>query len=133
MKQIIVIIALIALSFTSKAQNSLRLENNTNSTVYASYGIYEQSEKCWVTYGWYEIKAYNNFVLDLGDYTGQVYVHGQHQGLLTNKSWGDGEYMCVNEFKQFRIACARLTNCNKKKPFSAIQINSGENLFRFNP
>ena len=133
MKNLIAIIMLMALPFMSKAQNSLRLENNTNSTVYAAYGIYEQSEKCWVTYGWYEIKAYHNFVIDLGGYSGQIYVHGEHQGLATNKNWGNGEYLCVNELKAFRIACARIANCNKKKEFSIMQINDGENLFRFNP
>ncbi len=132
MKQILLVFLLLT-SFLSKAQNSLRLENNTAHDIFSAYAIYEPAEKCWVSYGWYKIPAYGNFSIDLGGYNGGVYIHGEHQGLVTNKSWGSGEFLCVNELKPFRIACARVANCGNKKQFDKIQISDGSNLFRFNP
>ena len=117
----------------SKAQNSLRLENNTGHTVFTAYAIYQDNEKCWVSHGWYKVEAYKSFSVDLGSYNSGVYVHGEHQGLLTNLNWGKGTTLCVDNFKAFNIACTIGINCIGRKEFSFVNINDGENLFRFNP
>lgn len=129
----IMLFLLFLFPLTGYSQNTLTLQNNTDHDVYAAYAIFVQSENCWVSIGYYKVTKYGNFTIDLGNYRGNAYVHGEHQGLVKNLSWGSGFWMCVDDHDAFRIICPDKINCKTKKEFSQMAINKGDNKFLFNP
>jgi len=132
MKQLIVIITLVLLSFTSKAQNTLRLENNTNHDIWTAYALYDG--KCWVCTGWYKVNKYNTRDIDLGGYNGQIFIHGENRAAGMERNWGDNDMLCVEEGEAFNIRCPRNVPCRVKKMFSLISSNQdGITKFIFNP
>ena len=130
---ILALIMLTAVPMLGMAQNVLRLENNTDNDVNAAYAYYNPSQKCWVSVGWYIVPRHNSKRIDLGNYVGQLFVHGKSQSLTTKREWGDGDMLCVDEKDAFEIVCPRAVQCRVQKMFSKIDFPNGGNSFIFNP
>ena len=74
-------------------QNSTSIEfyNNTGSEINACYAYYNNNDRCWTSVGWYIVPAYSYKTINIGNYSGNVYIRGR-QGLATE--WGSGLYVC---------------------------------------
>jgi len=111
--------------------NTLTLENNTRQGIMAAYVIYDSTEKSWVSYGWYNIAAYSNYVADLGNYTGFVYIHAQRGRV--GEEWGAGKKFCVEDIgKTFKILDADMARCRKKIKFDVVKLEGKNTIKRFN-
>lgn len=130
-KTILTLLVIIACTFT-KAQSTLILQNNTNKTVLFAICLFEQENKAWTSIGWYKIEKYRNYTLQLNNYVGNIYIHGENTAIIKGE-WGKGYMFCIDPLNQFRIINADKVNCNKRKEFSLKAINRGVNRFTFNP
>lgn len=118
---------------TTFAQNTLELYNNTADEIYFSYVKYDYEYKSWTSRGWYKINGYSTESLDLGNYKGKVYIHGQFTGWITNKYWGNGYSFCVEPTDAFNIRFSDKIGCEFKRNFSETNISYGKNNYTFNP
>ena len=129
---LISLVVFLALPYMSNAQNTLRLENNTNHDIWASYATYDGS--CWVCVGWFKVDKFNTRDLNMGDYSGQIFIHGENRAAGMERNWGDNDMLCVEEGEAFNIRCPRNVQCKIKKMFSLINSNvDGVTKFIFNP
>lgn len=113
-------------------QNSTLIEfyNNTGSEISACYAYYDNDDKCWTSVGWYTIQPYKNRTIDIGNYTGNIYIRGR-QGLATEWGSGDGQF-CVDATQAFKIKFADTKECWSKKKFTKRYVNPGVNKWTFN-
>ena len=132
-------LTLIILLFTGiadnvSAQHVLRLINNTDKTIYSAYVHFSFENRCWISEGWFEMPAFSQKDVDMGDYTGKVYLHATRYANmgLSERNWGKGYSMCVDR-KAFRIMDADKISCNNRGEFSELMINNPLNRFEFNP
>ena len=132
MKVTVAFCMLIALPFLSKAQNILRLENNTNHDIWSAYACYDGS--CWVCNGWIKVEKFNTRDVPVGNYGGQIFIHGENRFPGGERNWGDNDMLCVEEGEAFSIRCPRNVQCNIKKMFALISSSpDGITKFVFNP
>lgn len=113
-------------------QNSTQIEfyNNTGSEIRACYAYFNNEDKCWTSDGWYSVPAYSYKTVNIGNYSGNIYIRGR-QGLLTEWGSGDGEF-CVDATQNFTIKFADTKDCMSKKKFTKRYVNPGVNKWTFN-
>jgi hypothetical protein len=113
-------------------QNSTQIEfyNNTGTEISACYAYYSNEDKCWTSVGWYTVPAYSPKTINIGNYTGNIYIRGR-QGLLTEWGSGDGQF-CVDATQAFTIKFADTKDCWSKKKFSKYIVGPGVNKWTFN-
>jgi hypothetical protein len=104
--------------------------NNTGSEISACYAYFNNDDKCWTSVGWYTVPAYSYKTINLGSYTGNIYIRGR-QGLLTEWGSGDGQF-CVDATQAFNIKFADTKDCWSKKKFTKRYVNPGVNKWAFN-
>ena len=117
---------------SNSIQNATSIEfyNNTGSEISACYAYYNNNDRCWTSVGWYTIPAYSYKSINIGNYSGNVYIRGR-QGLATE--WGSGEgQFCVDATQAFNIKFADTKDCWSKKKFSKFFVVSGVNKWTFN-
>ncbi len=111
-------------------QTKIQLYNNSDTELWSCYAYYNNEDKCWTSVGWYTVPAYNSKTIDIGKYTGDIYIRGR-QGLLTE--WGSGDaYFCVDPDDAFNIKFADTKDCWSKKAFSKLKVTPGINKWTFN-
>jgi uncharacterized membrane protein len=135
MKRILITLFIIMGGIKVEAQTTLRLMNNTDKKVYASYAFYDAENSAWTSIGWYEVEPYNQTDIDLGDYKGKIYIHGKSSAYmgLSEITWGTGYTMCINSSKPFKIINADKINCDTKRNFSETNVSTGITKWTFNP
>ena len=137
MAVIAVVLSLMALPVISEAQNTLTLMNNTNHDLWAAYATYDrrsETDRCWVCVGWIKVDKFNTRTIDVGNYYGQFFIHGENRAYGMERNWGDNDMLCVEEGEAFNIRCPRNIDCKVKKMFSLINSNEdGNTKFVFNP
>lgn len=113
-------------------QNTTLIEfyNNTGSDISACYAYYNNEDRCWTSVGWYTVPPYSNKTIDIGNYTGNIYIRGR-QGLATEWGSGDGQF-CVDATQAFKIKFADTKECWSKKKFTKRYVNPGVNKWTFN-
>jgi len=104
--------------------------NNTGTEIRACYAYFNNEDKCWTSDGWYSVPAYSYKTVNIGNYSGNIYIRGR-QGLLTEWGSGDGEF-CVDATQNFTIKFADTKHCMSKKKFSKYNVKSGVNKWTFN-
>ncbi|WP_112113569.1 DUF1036 domain-containing protein [Flavobacterium aciduliphilum] len=104
--------------------------NNTGAEISACYAYYNNEDRCWTSVGWYTIPPYSPKTINIGNYTGNIYIRGR-QGLLTEWGSGDGQF-CVDATQAFTIKFADTKDCWSKKKFSKYIVRSGVNKWTFN-
>jgi hypothetical protein len=116
----------------NSTQNSTQIEfyNNTGAEIFACYAYYNNEDKCWTSVGWYSVPPYRNTIIDIGNYTGNIYIRGR-QGLLNEWGSGDGQF-CVDATQAFNIKFADTKDCFSKKKFTKNYVNPGVNKWTFN-
>jgi hypothetical protein len=116
----------------NSTQNTTKIEfyNNTGTEIKACYAYYNNEDKCWTSVGWYSVMPYNSRTLDIGNYTGNIYIRGIY-GILKEWGSGDGQF-CVDAFQAFNIKFADTKDCFSKKKFSKCSVNPGVNKWTFN-
>jgi len=112
-------------------QNSTLIEfyNNTGTEISACYAYFNNEDKCWTSVGWYAIPAYSYKTINIGNYTGNIYLRGR-QGLVTEWGSGDGQF-CVDATQAFNIKFADTKDCWSKKNFTKNYVNPGLNKWTF--
>lgn len=130
MKKISLLLVLVFASLFASSQTTLRLINNTSKEMYSAYAVWDDSYNCWVSRGWYKIRANSSYDLDLGDYEGIVYTHS-HQYGNKDKKWGDDKYFCINPTDAFEIYYAGKLNCETTAKFSSFRVTNGVNKYTF--
>jgi uncharacterized membrane protein len=124
-----------AFSISSAAQKTLRLINNTDKAIYMAYAYFDYEGKYWICEGWYTIESYGQKDIDMADYRGSVYIHGEQPTYLGLSSigWGSGYKFCINPKDRFTIRDALHVNCETQKEFSEKKLLDGINKWEFNP
>jgi hypothetical protein len=115
---------------TQQMSTLIEFYNNTGYEISACYAYYDNEDKCWTSVGWYAIKPYSNRTIDIGNYTGNIYIRGR-QGLATEWGSGDGQF-CVDATQAFTIKFADTKDCWSKKKFTKRYVNPGVNKWTFN-
>ncbi len=128
----LVFILLFTFSLSVKSQTIIRLYNKTDKLITVCYASYNQSIKGWVSKGWYWVKPFQSSDLNLGTYTGDVYIYGKQDGLLADTKWGKGASFCINAKDAFEIQFADKANCSKKEEFSKLTVKRGVTNWNFN-
>jgi hypothetical protein len=116
----------------NSTQNTTLIEfyNNTGSDISACYAYYNNEDRCWTSVGWYTVKPYSNKTIDIGNYSGNIYIRGR-QGLATEWGSGDGQF-CVDATQAFNIKFADTKDCWSKKKFTKRNVAPGVNKWTFN-
>lgn len=119
-------------SNTTSTQKSTLIEfyNNTGSDISACYAYYNNEDKCWTSVGWYTVPPYSNKTIDIGNYTGNIYIRGIY-GILKEWGSGDGQF-CVDALQNFNIKFADTKDCWSKKKFTKRSVVPGVNKWTFN-
>lgn len=133
---------LLALLFTlltplfSKADNMLRIKNNSGQTIYAAYVVYDNQEHAWVSRGWFVIQPYQAYErglngLNLGSNTMYYYA----ETMDGKMRWeGDRLFRVDNRIRDFNITFADQINSNTiSKKFNTQIITSPKTEIIFNP
>lgn len=117
---------------SNSIQNSTLIEfyNNTGYEISACYAYYNNKDRCWTSVGWYTVQPYSNRTIDIGIYSGNVYIRGR-QGLVNEWGSGDGQF-CVDATQAFNIKFADTKDCWSKKKFSKYYVSPGVNKWTFN-
>ena len=137
--KIVLISLFFALGYTSFAQNSLEMYNNTDKTVNVCYAYYDGANSSWSTKGWYSIEKYSTKSINLGGYTNALYIHGYSTipgdfwTADSQVSWGKDVSLCIDPKNAFEIRNADKVSCETNKKFSKTTINRGVNKWTFNP
>lgn len=133
MKKFCIAVILCLFVVTSFAQTKIKLRNNTSKKVFAAL-VYRIQDGGWTSFGWYQIEKYSNKTIDIGNYSGDVFVHGYSGVVLTSK-WGRGYTFCIDPINQFRIYNADKLDCFSNAEFSKISdvLYGSTNNFTFNP
>jgi uncharacterized membrane protein len=126
-----------ATSTETKAQDevttTLQFYNNTGEDIFMAIAFFDKENDGWSSKGWWTVPSYKQFSLDLGDYTGRLYIHGEQSG-ITGSTWGKGYSFCVDRDKGFVIHNADKADCFLHKPdFSEDKVSNGVNKWEFNP
>lgn len=117
-------------NYSNKNSTQIEFYNNTGTEISACYAYYNNEDRCWTSVGWYTVPPYRNKTIDIGNYTGNIYIRGR-QGLLNEWGSGDGQF-CVDAFQAFNIKFADTKDCITKKKFSKFSVNPGINKWTFN-
>jgi hypothetical protein len=117
-------------NYSNKNSTQIEFYNNTGTEISACYAYYNNEDRCWTSVGWYTVPPYRNKTIDIGNYTGNIYIRGR-QGLLNEWGSGDGQF-CVDAFQSFNIKFADTKDCFSKKKFSKCSVNPGINKWTFN-
>lgn len=129
MKKAIMLFLFAMISYQAYSQTKIQFYNNTDSPISACYAYYSKTDECWTSVGWYTVPAYGYKTIDIGNYTGNVYIRGR-QGLLAE--WGSGDaYFCVDPDEAFKIKFADAKDCWSKKAFSKFSVSPGTNKWTF--
>ena len=56
---------------------TLQFYNNTGEDIFVAIAFYDKDNEGWSSKGWWTVPSYKEFDLNLGSYTGRVYVHGE--------------------------------------------------------
>ncbi len=130
MKSLLLNLIFLTICLQGICQTKLQFYNNSDTEIYACYAYYDNYDECWISVGWYEIEGYSYKTIDIGNYSGNVYIRGR-QGLLNE--WGSGEaYFCVDPDDAFMIKFADTKDCWSKKAFSKRKVSPGINKWTFN-
>ena len=113
-------------------QKSTQIEfyNNTGTKISACYAYYNNEDRCWTSVGWYEVSPYSYKTIDIGNYTGNIYIRGIY-GILKEWGSGDGQF-CVDATQAFNIKFADTKDCWSKKKFTKRNVAPGVNKWTFN-
>lgn len=114
----------------SQSATLIEFYNNTGAEISACYAYYDYNDKCWTSVGWYTIPAYNYKTINIGNYTGNIYIRGIY-GILKEWGSGDGQF-CVDAMQNFNIKFADTKNCWSKKKFTKRSVVPGVNKWTFN-
>ena len=118
---------------TTTATTMVQFYNNTSEDVLVAIAFYDKESDGWSSKGWWTVPSYKQFNLDLGNYTGRIYIHGEQSGLM-GSSWGKGYSFCVDKDKGFLIHNADKADCFLHKPdFSEHKVATGISKWEFNP
>jgi hypothetical protein len=117
-------------NYSNKNSTQIEFYNNTGTEISACYAYYNNEDRCWTSVGWYTVPPYRYKTIDIGNYTGNLYIRGR-QGLLNEWGSGDGQF-CVDATQAFNIKFADTKNCFSKKKFSKCSVNPGINKWTFN-
>tara|TARA_B110000967_G_C18820147_1_gene528251 strand:- start:814 stop:1206 length:393 start_codon:yes stop_codon:yes gene_type:complete len=129
MKKSITILLFVTIYSSVYSQTKIQFYNNTGSDISACYAYYDNDDRCWTSVGWSTIPAYDYKTIDIGNYSGNVYLRGR-QGLAA--AWGSGDaQFCVDATNAFRIKFADTKNCWSKKKFSKYNVKPGVNKWTF--
>jgi len=131
---ILVLIMLTGGFFTSKAQNTLLLQNNTPKEIHASFVYYDNVEQCWVSRGWRNIAAYGSNSINLDELnmgSNIMYIHAE--SVFGFKTWGSANSFCSNNGGVMRILYADVSNCKIRKNYDPVSTGTGQTLYTFNP
>ncbi len=133
MKKTIITLILVLFSLITFSQTKIKLRNNTDKKVYATL-VYQIQNGGWTSFGWYTVDKYSNRTIDIGNYTGDVFVHGR-SGLIFTGKWGRGYTFCIDENDAFRIYNANEVNCKASAEFSKLSnvLYGSTTNFTFNP
>lgn len=112
------------------AQTKIEFYNNTSKEIFAAYAYYDNSEKCWISVGWYSVPAYGSKIVDIGNITGTIYTRGR-AGLL--KEWGAGDaYFYTDPYNAFKKLFADKSSSGTRHAFSKMTVSKGVNKRIFN-
>ncbi|MBD2025871.1 DUF1036 domain-containing protein [Leptolyngbya sp. FACHB-711] len=106
------------------SSTTLRLCNQTPSTVYAAYSFWAGNEG-WRSAGWYQIQGQNCSNLSLGSYSGDTYVYAE--GSNGGRWSGRDANFCITRGNAFNIANSDRSSCN-----DSGQARVGMTRFRLN-
>lgn len=133
-------ITVLFLSLTANAfaeKTTLHLCNdNPDRKIYAAYLKQTGGGAGWQSVGWFGVDATKCRDIDVGTYTGKMYVYADDEFHETN--WGEGEpKFCVNKINAFSINNADTTECAgadlKKVKSDEYTLVSGVNNITFKP
>ena len=119
-------------SLSAISQTTLRLQNNTSKELYAAYVVWDSENNCYVSRGWYKIRAKSSRYFDLGNYKGPIYTHAHQYGLVYTQ-WGDDRIFCINPTDAFEIYYAGKLDCQTTAKFSLMSVSNGVNTYTFYP
>ena len=132
MQKVIFVIIFSLCTLFASSQTTLRLKNNTSKEMFAAYVVWDRESNCYVSRGWYKLRAYRSTDLDLGDYEGTIYTHAHQYGVVDNY-WGDDKLFCINPSDAFEITYAGKLNCETTAKFSSMRVSYGVNTYTFYP
>lgn len=130
MRKTLVLAALLFFSSQTFAQTILRMVNNTDKKIWTSYVIYSKADG-FTSRGWYVIDRYSERNFDLGNFRGNVYIHGRTGNLFSKKTWGVGYNFCIDENNSFRITQSDKGRCKDRAGFSIFNVRRGTNTWTF--
>lgn len=135
MKTFIFIFLFVFTFVNGHSQTIIKFRNNTDKVISVAYAYWEVLENCWTSTGWFNVDPYQYKELDLGDYVGNVYIHGRQTALwgLSATTWGSDASFCIDLENAFNIKFADVSKCNKKANFSKLKVFRGTNKWLFNP
>jgi len=115
------------------SQTTLDFYNNTSRSMYVAFAYWDNANNCWTASGWYSIKPYKERSINLGRYSGKVYVHGHQSTFFTDSRWGRGYSFCIDPSNAFNIRNADKISCKHRASFSEKIVKNGRNVHNFNP
>jgi uncharacterized membrane protein len=122
---------------TNNQPTYLKVQNNTNYTLYFCYAIYDFSNG-WVSRGWYKADAYSSSSANLGFYSGTVYMYAQDSN--NEHIWSDENSLysfCIHKTDGFEIQNSASVDCSnsnyKRVKMYKYDVSPGAFTWTLNP
>jgi uncharacterized membrane protein len=128
----------LCLASVARAEDTIVTVCNHNSdrAIYATYMKQAGASAGWQSNGWFEAAANACTDIDVGVYTGNVFMYAEDQYEQTN--WGEGsQQYCVNKTSAFSINNADIAPCTdstlKKVNSDQLAVTPGKTEWDVNP
>jgi uncharacterized membrane protein len=110
--------------------------HNTDRAIFSTYLKDAGAGAGWQSQGWFKVASQSCFDIDIGVYTGNVYLYAEDEFKQT--TWGEGsEVYCVNKSSGFVINNADTTPCTdstlKKVNSDVLAVKPGKTTWDVEP
>lgn len=114
---------------TNYNPTNIKVQNNTDKLLYFCYTAYNGSNG-WQSNGWYKVDANSSTTIDIGLYTGNIYLYAEYNS--GELSWFDSNAkftFCIDKSNAFNIQNADSRDCSnsnyKRVKMSEFSITPG--------
>ena len=125
--KILILLMACTLRYTIQSQVMFECYNNTDKSVNMSYVYYDNNHHCWISKGWFTVGAYSTFNLNIGNYVGEVFIHGEN----SINDWSGDYKFCFDPINRFEIRFADNSNCDNRIGFVKYKVTNGKYQLTF--
>lgn len=107
---------------------TIRMQNKCNKNVDFCFVYYDPVNECWLSKGWYLIKAGATWEYTISSSIGRIFWYAENRSADLNWGGSDGNF-CIKRPDKFDIYYADEGDCGLTVGFHKLELNTGSTTF----